>query len=190
MNRVLPCGVVLFMIWGCTHTATEPKLEVAAALGAQATAISVQDADGSGRVIEAVTGSGQLHTGTDGSWRTFTIHAVKAVDGSVDGSFQWRVHQGQTGSKIKGVVQCFSVEGNQAWLAVVFEKAENPANIGKWARIRVVDNGEGMASAADELAIRWSAFPGPGNDPEDFCMDQPTGPEVTPIEAGNIQIHQ
>lgn len=186
MKRVASFVVVPLLMWGCTHTGTEPTVENASVLGAQAAA---RYADGAGGVVEAVTGGGQLHTSTSDVWRTFTIHAVKAVDGSVHGSFQWRAHQGRTGSKVKGMVTCFTIDGNRAWLAVVFEKAQNPANIGKWASIRVVDNGEGMDSAPDEVSIRWRAFPGDDNDPEDFCMGQATDQEVAPIEAGNIQIH-
>lgn len=188
MKRVLPYVVVPLLMWGCTHTATEPALEVGSTPGAQ-DAIPAQSADGSAGIVEAVTGSGQLHTSTDGSWRTFSIHAVKATDGSVRGSFEWRIHLGRTGSKVKGEVTCFTVDGNRAWLAVVFEKAQNPANIGKWASVRVVDNGEGMDAAPDELSARWRAFPGDENDPEDFCTGQPTDQGVAPIEAGNIQIY-
>ncbi|MGD8319704.1 MAG: hypothetical protein PVJ02_04605 [Gemmatimonadota bacterium] len=188
MKHVAAYVVVPLLMWGCTQTGTEPRLEAASALGVR-DVIPAQYAGESAGVVEAVTGSGQLHTPTSGTWRTFTIRAVKAVDGSVAGSFQWRAHMGKTGSKVKGMVTCFSVEGNQGWLAVLFEKAGNAANFGKWASIRVVDHGEGMDAPPDELGIRWKGFPGDDNDPHDFCAGQPTDQPVFPIEGGNIQIH-
>lgn len=187
-KRVPLLLILPLLVWACSDSGTEPNLESLSDLTVQ-NAVSSPHASGPAGVVQAVTGGGQLHIPSSGVWRTFSIHAVKAGDGTVTGGFEWRAHQGKTGSKVKGSVVCFSVSQNQAWLAVLFEKAENPANIGKWARIRVVDNGEGMASAPDELGIHWSGFPGEGNDPADYCADQPEDPGVLPLEAGNLQIH-
>ena len=181
--------ILSLMVWGCSRTPTDTNLETGIHPTNQLS-VPAPYGDKSTGVVQAVTGSGQLHTSTNGEWRTFTVHGVKTGDGAVVGGFEWRVHLGKTGSKIKGRVVCFTIADNQAWVAVIFEKAENPANIGKWASIRIADNGEGAGSAPDELGIRWQAFPGDGNDPEDFCVGQPTDQPLSPLEAGNLQIHR
>ncbi len=188
-------SIVLFslLVLGCGDASTGPPLETQPEFGKEQVTAPA-NAQGADAVIEAVTGSGQL-TLSAGDWRTFSIHATKSAAGRVQGTFQWRVHLGRTGSKVKGDVICFSVEGNQAWIAVLFEKAQNPDNVGKWASIWVVDNGEGVGAQPDEVGLHWRNFPfDPDNypenpDPEAFCQEHWTDMSLFPVEAGNIQIH-
>ncbi len=178
----------------CTDMTTGPAFHPDPESGAQS-ALSASAAMGLNAVTESVTGSGHLFRPVDGGWRTFSFHATKTGAGVVKGKFQWRLHFGKDGSQVKGDAICLSIEENQAWVAVLFEKARGEANIGKWASIWVVDHGEGVSAPPDELSIRWRGFPydseinPEGLRPEDFCQEHWTDQDLLPIEAGNIQIH-
>jgi hypothetical protein len=187
MKRVPLLFVAPLLIWGCSDIATDPDLDAVYDFTGPSS-IADSRTDGPEGIVQSVTGGAQLHVPSSGVWRTFSVNAVKASDGTVRGTVEWRAHQGKTGSKVKGNVVCLSVAGNEAWLAVIFQKAENPANLGKWASIRAVDNGEGVNSSPDEVGIRWRGFPREENDPNDFCVGQPTDLGTSPVEAGNLQI--
>jgi len=193
MKRVsLPLILSLFVI-GCGDATTAPSVEPQPDFGKESVT-AASSARGENAVTETVSGSGHLNRAM-GGWRTFTIHATKSAAGKVQGTFQWRVHYGQGGSKVKGDVICFAIDGNQAWLAVLFEKAVGAGNIGKWASVWVVDQGEGSNAPADELGLRWRGFPydpdtnPDGLDPQAFCQEHWTDMDLFPIEAGNIQVH-
>jgi hypothetical protein len=178
---------------GCGDSPAGPPLDADRGLGSSPT-LAASPAQGQNAIVEAVSGSGHRTRAIGGYW-TFTLHATRSATGEVQGNFQWRVHYGAEGSKVKGDVICFSIEGNQAWLAILFEKAVDPSNIGKWASIWVVDNGEGVNAPADELAMRWRGLPydpdtnPEGLDPRVFCREKWTDLDIAPIEEGNIQIH-
>jgi hypothetical protein len=188
MKRVLLYSTIGLLVLACSDTTTGPAWgpDAQVSLGRAA---SPSSAAGASAVVEAVTGSGHLFSPGSNGWRTFTINAIKTEDGTVNGHFHWRLHHGKDGSKVSGSVICFSIEGNQAWLAVLFEKAAGAGNIGKWASIWVVDNGEGQRAAPDGLSIRWRGFPPDPWNPEEFCSEHWTDQNILPVESGNIQIH-
>jgi hypothetical protein len=143
-------------------------------------------------LVESVTGSGSRSVGEQqGDWRTFSFTAHRYADGSVRG--QWERIRRQDGnaadSKSHGVVTCFTVDGNRAWLggyATIGISSDPPSNEVGW---RVRDKGEGAGDPADQISLQWT-----GADPgfaASYCEDTPIGPAGPPlrdIDAGNIQI--
>jgi hypothetical protein len=180
--------VPLVVVLACSDHPTGPGLGPEMQVGHEPGVVAADPA-GSGSVISSVTGSGHLFSPVAGAWRTFTINATKDGTGAVHGHFQWRAHLGGGGSKVSGSVICFSVDGNQAWLAVLFEKAAGEQNIGKWASIWVVDHGQGAGAPPDELGIRWRGLPDGDFDPHEFCSERWTDLELLPVESGNFQVN-
>ncbi len=165
--------VALFLLAceGTSDSSTAPDLTVQYARGAAA---------------ESVTGSGHFHT-DPGQWRTFSFAATKAGDGSVQGTYHFRIHDEQgTGSRIWGRVTCFVIEGNEAWVAGIVRKAGNPNNEGTPQGFHVVDNGQGGDALPDQVTVPWS-----GQMPtEEYCGTRPDFQILRDVEAGNVQIHQ
>jgi hypothetical protein len=143
------------------------------------------------RVVESVTGSGsRVVTEQQGDWRTFSFTARRYADGTVKG--QWerirRPDGNAADSKSRGVVTCFTIVGNEAWLG-------GYATRGLWSdfpykevRWRVKDIGQGRGNPPDQISLQ-----GIGRDlgtAAGFCANRPTGLELHDIEAGNIDIRQ
>jgi hypothetical protein len=144
------------------------------------------DANGASTAAAFVTGSGHFYDPARQGWRTFSINGKVMPDGSVDGTWQVRVHLGPNGgAKLHGRVTCMVIEGNRAWLAGIVEKAIGQHE-GKAYGFKVVDNGEGTAATPDQFASR--RFP-PSAD--GYCADKPddVAHPVHYMEAGNIQVH-
>jgi len=137
-----------------------------------------------GPVVESVTGSGHFAIPANGTWRTFSLAALRGADGSVDGTFHVRTHVPGGGAKVSGRIVCFTIVGNEVWLAGVIEKAVGPA-AGTTVGWRVVDNGEGSAAAPDRITRQRR-----GVDTSAYCADMPTDQELNDVEAGNIVIHR
>jgi len=144
------------------------------------------EANSSGTAAAFVTGSAQFSDPARGGWRTFSINAKVMPDGSVDGTWQIRVHLGPNGgAKLRGRVTCMVIEGNRAWLAGIVEKAIGPHE-GKAYGFKVVDNGEGQHAMPDQFSSR--RFPPSASG---YCSDKPddVAQPVHDMEAGNIQVH-
>jgi hypothetical protein len=136
--------------------------------------------------IAFVTGSAQFYDPARQAWRTFSINGKVMPNGSVDGTWQLRVHRGPNGgAKLHGRVTCMVIEGNRAWLAGIVERAVGD-HAGKAYGFKVVDNGEGRNAAPDQFASR--RFPPSA---EEYCAEQPDdlAHPVHDLEAGNIQVH-
>lgn len=147
------------------------------------------------RVVESVTGSGSRSAvEQEGDWRTFAFTAYRYGDGTVKG--QWERIRRQDGnaddSKSHGVVTCFTVVGDEAWLAGYATsglRSEPPRNRVGW---RVKDNGQGKGADPDQISLQWT-MAGP-NFPWWYCaetVDDPDHPSFVPlndIEAGDIRI--
>ena len=159
-------------IWGCG----EPPTAAVQDLATQAVV---------GPVIASVTGSGHFALPDDGIWRTFSFAAIEGADGSVSGTFHVRTHIPGGGAKVSGRVVCLSIVGNQAWVAGIIERAENPANVGVPAGWWVIDNGEGAGAAPDRISRQWR-----GVDAVGYCDEKPVSQPLFDIEAGNVQIHE
>lgn len=193
MNGVLLRQIPVFLAViplaiACSDTSTAPISDAELSVETDL-ALGTAQAVAAGEVLESVTGSAHLLSPRDGYWRTISFHGIQDVNLDVKGRFHWRVHNRGGGSKVSGRIVCLAVEGDQAWLAGVFEKAQNPNNIGKWASFWVVDNGEGMDAPPDQLSLQWRGVASPENDPQGFCDQKPTDGDLLSIEAGNIQIH-
>jgi hypothetical protein len=147
------------------------------------------------QVVESVTGSGSRPAvEQEGDWRTFAFAAHRYGDGTIRG--QWERIRRQDGnaddSKSHGVVTCFTVVGNEAWLggyATSGVYSDPPRNRVGW---RVKDNSQGNTADPDEISLQWTQL-GP-NGPWWHCaetLDDPDHPNFLPlndIEAGDIRV--
>ena len=142
-------------------------------------------------VVQSVTGSGSFTVEQQqGDWRTFSFTARRHADGTVKG--QWDRIRRQAGnaahSKSHGVVTCFTIMGDEAWLdgyATTGLWSDPPNNEVRW---RVKDNGQGKKADPDQISLQ-----GVGWDPGsavDYCANTPRGVLLNDIEAGNIQVKQ
>ncbi len=137
-------------------------------------------------VVAIVTGSGQSHRPSGawaGVWRTFSFNARKYADGTVEGMFQGNNH-GKP-SKFKGVITCFEIDGNEAWIGGIMNSN------GTLRGFRVVDNGEGSNASSDQISyvgnVQNNGFK-IWVDEIEYCNDQLPWPGLVEIEGGNVQI--
>ena len=146
-------------------------------------------AGGGGQVVESVTGSGHLRRPPpvpEGQFRTFSLTARKHADGTVAGEIQGNNHGNFPMFHI--TISCFTIIGNQAWIGGTFVKSDNPSIVGREARLRVVDNGEGNAASPDQISLISAPAAGSGG-AQRQCDRTPDFPRLREIEKGNIQIH-
>jgi len=136
-----------------------------------------------GPVVESVTGSGHFTVPANDTWRTFSFAALRGADGTVDGTFHLRMHDPAGGANLSGRVDCFTIVGNEVWLAGVIEKGGPAA--GTAAGWRVVDNGEGNQGPPDQITRQRRNI-----DPVAWCADLPTIQVLQDVVAGNIVIHR
>ena len=190
-------SLCLVGILACTDVVTEPE-------PAPDIAKSTKVMAGGGRTYtESITGSGHFITGplayTPGVWRTFTMTAKKAQDGSVNGKFQVNLHlEDGPADVVRGTLSCFTILGNTAWVG-----GHKPGNDPTDVAFQVVDNGEGSGDPPDQVGLYLEAqfFGFPAGFAQDFCDDTPEfldfGPPygvapiavlLSPVEGGNIQI--
>ena len=131
-----------------------------------------------------VTGSAGFRN-ANGVLVTHQLHGVRKPDGTVEGTFHLRAHAGSAGgAKLHGRIVCLVVEGNQAWLGGVIEKAGNSNNVGHAFGWRVVDSGEGANAGPDQIGTRWNP-----PSPEGYCAEMPDT-RLTALEEGNLQVHR
>ena len=138
-----------------------------------------------------MSGSGSFIVSTPETqdWRSFAFTARRYADGTVEGEWQ-RVRRqdgNAAGSQAHGIVVCFTVVGNQAWIGGIATSglyAEAPDN---GTVFRVQDNGEGAnAAAPDRMSLEVVGVP--AGLPPQYCQSQPRQPALFDLEAGNIQI--
>ena len=145
---------------------------------------------GGNRVVESVSGSGSfIVTTQQGDWRTFAFTARRYADGTVEGEWQ-RVRRqdgNAEGSHAHGVVVCFAVVGNTAWIGARATSGVLSLPPNNEGGFRVQDNGEGAnAAAPDRMSLEFvGAAPGFA---QRYCNDKPDDPPFFDLEAGNIQI--
>jgi hypothetical protein len=142
-----------------------------------------------GQVEESVMGSGSFTT-AEGAWRSFTFSARRYSDGTVDG--QWeritRPNGNASDSKSHGVVTCFAMEGNQAWLGG-FATSGSYDDFNDGVAWRVVDNGDKTLGVPDQISLQYVAL-GKGS-PAAYCAAMQEDPTpLYDIEAGNIRINR
>jgi hypothetical protein len=140
-----------------------------------------------GRMRESVSGSGsRVVTEQEGDWRTFSFTARRHADGTVEG--QWERIRREDGnaadSKSRGIVTCFTIVDNEAWLGGI---ATHGLYSDRGVAWRVKDNGPGETDT-DQISLQITDV-GLGY-PAWYCARMPDDPELLDIEAGNIQIKQ
>ncbi len=122
----------------------------------------------------------------DGQFRTFSLQVQRHADGTVSGSFQYNNHG--VSSMGQGIITCFTVIGNQAWLGGEFVRSDIPALVGLEAAFIVIDNGEGKNATADQISFIASQPAGSGL-AQAQCDFTPQGLFLLhDVEKGNIQI--
>ena len=140
---------------------------------------------GKGKVVQSVTGAGQFTDG-GGDFRTFAFTARRYADGSVAGQWERVNHRGNAKStKSHGVVTCFTVVGNKAWLsgfATSGRFSTPPFNNVAW---RVVDNGQGKNSPADQMSLQFVGTS--ATFAANYCANLPTFQTLFDTK-GNIQV--
>jgi hypothetical protein len=185
-----------FLTLACTDAVMEPAPEY----DALETRVAAEGAHGPWK--EAIHGSGHFYATSYYApggpvWRTFTINARKARDGSVDGRFQVTLHLKDGVHISKGEVVCFSIVGNMAWIGA-HKEGNDPPDLA----FQVADHGEGSGDTPDEVGLYGEAsyWGLPAGTAETFCEETsdyffipglgnlPLASIRYPIEAGNIQI--
>jgi hypothetical protein len=144
--------------------------------------LSVSPNFNTGGLTERVTGSGHFDDVRfpDAEFRSFSFTALAKADGSVTG--QWELNNRNFPVRIHGVVECVSVNGNEAWFAGTTTQSDDEAQVGVIRAYRVVDNGEGSGAIADEVSFS----PAVGN-AQAWC-DAQSALVTNPIEEGNVQV--
>ena len=176
--RSLPATslLLLLLMTGCS---VEPA--PTAALDSSTGTLELEVAS-KGAVLESATGSGHFNDPrAEGhvTLRIFSFSAVKASDGTTSG--QWQLKNPSFPVRVHGTVECLTVIGNEAWFAGTTTQSDRPGQIGVGRRFRVVDNGEGGSSVADQFSL---AHPGSA---QVWCDSAPEA-DVFDIEHGNIQV--
>ena len=118
-----------------------------------------------------------------GYFQNFSFHARENKDGSITGSIQFNCRQPWSW-RVHGTIDCMTIEGNQATMSGVATHSDiegYPVGSPFW--FRVVDNGEGKNSLADQFSDVWgsrTSFP---------CTDDVPWPiDMFHIEKGNVQV--
>jgi hypothetical protein len=145
-------------------------------------------------VLEQVTGGGQFEHPLFGLV-TFSLVAIRHLDGRVSGQFQQ--HQPAFGFTYKGQVTCFAVDplNRRAWIGGVLTQSNDPdpvTEVGDDAWFRVLDPGNESAEP-DRSTFMGFEQPPPGIvTSEEYCRlkiwpDQ--NARTWPVVHGNIVIH-
>jgi hypothetical protein len=140
-------------------------------------------------IVESVTGGGSwggVEQGDD--WSNFSFTARRHDDRTVNGQWQW-IHSNAGSaaeSKSHGVVTCFAVVGDEAWLGgyTTSGSYSDPPNNGiTW---RVKDNGQGAGDPADQISLESI---GVSLDlVANHCANKSAALELSDLQTGDIQI--
>jgi hypothetical protein len=112
---------------------------------------------------------------------------------------EWRVERfsipsGRRVSKSSGKINCFTIEGDNAWFGGTQKGVPGPNNHVLW---RVVDGASASASASDAASLACNRMPYPGGyagcialaefDSDKYCSETPLHPELGPtIDKGEV----
>jgi hypothetical protein len=136
-------------------------------------------AGGKGRVVHRVSVGGPdlcdsfgLPPGCDAS---FSLSARLYADGSVKGQYTDQFGDGTGG--FHAVIDCLSVDGNQAWVSGVITQG---AEVGRDVSTRVRDNGTSAKDLADQISF---SFIGAGL----TCTDTPDYP-LFDVPQGQVKV--
>lgn len=180
-SRPLHALAVLLVISGCSHE--EPL---------SAPEVSAPELLSRG-VAASITGSGHHSrvVGEEEDLTTFSFGAVRRTDGTTTG--EWQYDFRAAGFSMHGVVTCFTIAGNEAWVGGVVDRvsSDDPSiqdllGVDMWWRSR--DNGEGAGSPPDSTTGLGFKFPTTTITAASWCQDQPQLLVLRRVESGNIQI--
>lgn len=184
--RTLLHGIPLVVFIACSpaHEPTDPRVAALSAnLTGELSAAAEPRVTGSGHVLRDLGGGEEL--------TTFSYNAVAHADGRVSGHYQYNFRA--AGFFTHGSVTCVSVAGTQGWIGGVIDKIVSPdpedqTLVGTEIWWRVVDNGEGENSAADQTTSLLFAVPGLPITAASWCRDQNVRGVLRDIVSGNIQV--
>jgi hypothetical protein len=118
-----------------------------------------------------------------GYFQNFSFQARENQDGSITGSIEFNCRQPWSG-RVHGTIDCMTIVGNQATMSGVATHSDIPGYPpGSIFWFRVVDNGEGNNSPADQFSDVWGLRNSiPCTDDLSWSYD------MFDIEHGNVQV--
>jgi hypothetical protein len=157
---------------------------VTAALGAKGPVVHHVLAGGP----DACVAVGAEHPGCDGN---FSLSAREYADGSVSGQYTDRFSQAFGGGGFHAVIDCLSVDGNDAWVSGVITRGTFPLGDGEVLDItgfpvaaRVRDNGTSANDPPDQISFSNIGDPTP-------CTDRPTESpfyDLSAVPEGQVKV--
>jgi hypothetical protein len=141
-------------------------------------------ADSDSNLGSSATGSGQ--TTIAGELRTFSFTARMDADGTTTGVAQ--VNNRAIEEMFQLRLDCLRTFGNTAIVSGVFTRHTDSHAVGLTGIFAIVDSGEGAGPSGPDLMTQVFFFP-----PNTLtCADispADASPFLTPVEAGNVQVH-
>ncbi len=117
-----------------------------------------------------------------GYFQNFSFQAQENPDGSITGSIEFKCRIPGSG-RVHGTIDCMTIEGNQATMSGFATHSDIEGYPpGSFFWFRVIDNGEGDNSPADQFSDIWGV---PEGHP---CTESLTG-DMFDIENGNVQVN-
>jgi hypothetical protein len=111
-----------------------------------------------GRPVHQLVGGGHI---PDFLFAEMTVVLSARIDADGVATGQIEYHRGEGYIVLHGVVDCLSVQGNEAWVSGIVTQSNGtiPANLGLQFIFRIRDNGQG-ANVVDEWSGMWLTSPG------------------------------
>jgi len=174
-KRITLAFLVALLAVSCDGNPTQPSSSDAQLVEAQF------DAQNGNPVVQRVTVGGADATlfGPPGSDANFSLIAVERADGTVTGQLHdsWSKNSG-----FHAVIDCLSVDGNDAWVSGTVTKSVAPAFVGRTVNIQVRDGGD-----AGEDMITFATFFLPVT-----CVDQFAFEDIGwlfPVNNGQVKVN-
>jgi len=112
----------------------------------------------------------------------FSLVAIEHADGSVTG--QWEDQYGRGAGGVHVVIDCLSVDGNQAWVGGLITQdtfSGDGSFIGFRVAARVVDNGNGSNDPPDQISFMNADF-------ENSSCDEQPEYELFDVSQGQVGV--
>ena len=175
LRRISLAFLVALLAVSCDENPTQPNSSDAQLVDAQF------DAQRGNPVVQRVTVGGADATlyGPPGSDANFSLIALERADGTVTGQLHdsWSKNSG-----FHAVIDCLSVDGNDAWVSGTVTKSVEPDFVGRTVNIQVRDGGD-----AGEDMITFATFYLPFT-----CVDQLPFEDIGwlfPVNNGQVKVN-
>ena len=145
IGRLLVAATFALAVTACSDTSVQPT---------ETSEIANPSFAAGGNSGPSASGAG--HFEITGDLRTFSFHANTAKDGSVSGQAQLNNRDQSVVAHI--VVDCLRIVGTTAFVSGVISKHSDPTLVGKGARWKVQDNGEGANAPPDLITLAHVGF--------------------------------